>query len=53
MALNQSYGLAYHLERRRQEAEAAEHELVNDFSDVDLQRELQHDRIDVTRDEVK
>jgi DNA-directed RNA polymerase subunit beta' len=28
-------GLAYHLERRRQEAEAAEHELVNDFSDVD------------------
>jgi len=28
-------GLAYHLERRRQEAEAAEHELVNDFSEVD------------------
>ena len=28
-------GLAYHLERRRQEAEAAEFELQNDFSDVD------------------
>jgi DNA-directed RNA polymerase subunit beta' len=28
-------GLAYHLERRRQEAEAAEHELHNDFSEVD------------------
>ena len=28
-------GLAYHLERRRQEAEAAEFELHNDFSDVD------------------
>ena len=28
-------GLAYHLARRRQEAEAAEHELVNDCSDVD------------------
>src|SRR5690554_4145728 len=28
-------GLAYHLERRRQEAEAAEIALVNDFSDVD------------------
>ncbi len=28
-------GLAYHLERRRQEAEAAEQELVNDFSEVD------------------
>ena len=28
-------GLAYHLERRRQEAEAAEYELHNDFSDVD------------------
>ncbi|MNP14259.1 DNA-directed RNA polymerase subunit beta' [compost metagenome] len=28
-------GLAYHLERRRQEAEAAEVELHNDFSEVD------------------
>lgn len=28
-------GLAYHLERRRQEAEAAEQELTTDFSDVD------------------
>ena len=28
-------GLAYHLERRRQEAEAAEFELHNDFSEVD------------------
>jgi DNA-directed RNA polymerase subunit beta' len=28
-------GLAYHLERRRQEAEAAEHALHNDFSEVD------------------
>ena len=28
-------GLAYHLERRRQESEAAELELHNDFSDVD------------------
>jgi len=28
-------GLAYHLERRRQEAEAAEFALANDFSEVD------------------